>query len=70
MPRSALVLVALTIVSAVVCVTGFAVRQVGVGVSAASVTLLVTGLVLSGLTSESRRIRDAERGGGGRRVAS
>lgn len=54
-------LAVVAVVSFVVCLAGFASRQVGVGVGAASVTLLAAGGALSWLTAQGRRFRDAQR---------
>ena len=51
----------LALVSFVVCLTSFAFRQIGVGVSAASITLLAVGAALSSLSVEARRFRDGQR---------
>lgn len=56
-----LVLSVTVAVSFVICLIGFATRQIDVGLDAACVMLLASGLTLSWLTSESRRIRDAQR---------
>lgn len=61
-----LILSATVAVSFIVCLAGFAARQIGVGLGAACVMLLASGLTLSWLTSESRRIRDAQRTSGPR----
>jgi hypothetical protein len=47
-----LVLVAMALGAFVVCLASFAIRQVGVGVSAASVALLTAGAALAWLTME------------------
>jgi hypothetical protein len=56
-----LVLVAMALVAFVVCLASFAIRQVGVGVSAASVALLTAGAALAWLTMEARRVRHVQR---------
>jgi uncharacterized membrane protein YcjF (UPF0283 family) len=56
-----LLLVGLAVISFVVCLTSFAMRQTGVGVSAASISLLAVGAALSWLTTEARRVRDVQR---------
>jgi hypothetical protein len=56
-----LVVVAGAVLAFVVSVATFALGQVGVGVGAASVGLLVFGAGLSWLGMERRRVRDVER---------
>jgi len=56
-----LVLVAVAVVSFVVCLASFAIRQVGVGVGAAIVALLTAGAALAWLAMEARRVRQVER---------
>ncbi len=56
-----LLLVGLVVLSFAVCLTCFAIGQIGVGVSAASITLLAVGAALSWLTTEARRVRDVQR---------
>jgi hypothetical protein len=56
-----LVLVATAVVAFVVCLAGFAIRQVDVGVSAAIVALLTAGAALAWLTMEARRVRHVQR---------
>ena len=58
---SGLVLVAVAVVAFVICLVGFAVRQVGVGVGAAIVTLLAAGAALAWLAMEARRVRQVQR---------
>lgn len=54
-------LAAAAMVSFIVCLAGFAMRQVGVGVGAASVALLAAGGALSWRTAHARQLRDAQR---------
>lgn len=54
-------LVTLAGVAFVVCLASFALKLTGVGVTAASVTLLAAGGAMSWLTTESRRRRDVQR---------
>jgi hypothetical protein len=56
-----IVVIAAAAVVFVVGITNFALGQVGLGVAAVSVGLLVFGAGLSWLTMERRRIRQAER---------
>ena len=56
-----LVLVAAAVVAFVVCLASFAMRQVGVGVGAAIVTLLAAGASLAWLAMEARLVREVER---------
>jgi hypothetical protein len=59
--NNAIPLAAMAAVAVVVSTVAFAVRQVGLGVGAASVALLATGATLSWLSAEARRLRDAQR---------
>jgi|GEM_PF-3069176 len=61
--RSASVLLAITVVSVVVCVVSFAARQIDVGVSAASISLLAAGASLAYRSAEARRVRQLQRDG-------
>jgi hypothetical protein len=56
-----LLMAVVAVVSLVICLGGFATRQVGVGVGAASVALLAAGGTLSWLTAQGRRVRDTQR---------
>ena len=56
-----LIVVLGTVLAFVVCVTGFALGQVGMGVTTGSIGLLAFGAGLSWLAMERRRVRDAER---------
>lgn len=56
-----LVFVAVAVVAFVICLAGFAVRQVSVGVGAAIVALLGAGAALAWLTMEGRRVRQVQR---------
>jgi hypothetical protein len=56
-----LVLVVVAVVAFVICLASFAIRQVGVGVGAAIVTLLATGAALAWLAMEARRVRQVQR---------
>lgn len=58
---SGLLFVAVAAVSFLVCLASFANRQVDMGVSAASVTLLAAGASLASRASETRRIRQVQR---------
>lgn len=60
-PLAGLLLVGVAVVSFVVCLAGFAIRQIDVGVTAASVTLLAAGAALAWLAMEARRVRQVER---------
>ncbi len=55
----AIMLAALAAVAVVVSMTAFALRQVSLGVGAASAALLAIGATLSWLSAEARRLRDA-----------
>jgi hypothetical protein len=59
--RPELFLVAIAVVSFVFCVVSFAMRQIDVGVGAASVSLLATGASLSYRSAEIRRVRQVQR---------
>ena len=61
--RSALVLVAITVVSLVVSGAGFATRHIDTGISAASVSLLAAGASLAYRSTEVRRVRQLQRDG-------
>jgi protein-S-isoprenylcysteine O-methyltransferase Ste14 len=56
-----LVFVAVAAVAFVICLASFAVRQIGVGVGAATVALLAAGAALAWLTMEGRRVRQVDR---------
>jgi hypothetical protein len=56
-----LVLTAVAVVAFVICLASFAMRQVGVGVGAAIVTLLSAGAALAWLAMEARRVRQVQR---------
>jgi protein-S-isoprenylcysteine O-methyltransferase Ste14 len=56
-----LAFVAVAVVSFVVCLAGFAVRQVNVGIGAAIVALLAAGAALAWLSMEGRRVRQVQR---------
>jgi hypothetical protein len=58
---SGLVFVAVSVVSFVVCLASFAIRQIDVGVGAASVTLLAAGASLAWRASDERRARQVQR---------
>jgi protein-S-isoprenylcysteine O-methyltransferase Ste14 len=58
-----LVFVAVAVLAFVICLTSFAVREVGVGVGAAIVALLAAGAALAWLTMEGRRVRQVQREG-------
>jgi hypothetical protein len=53
----------LGVVALVVCVAGFAMKQVGVGIAAVIVALLAAGVGLAWIAMERRRVRQAEREG-------
>ena len=57
----AMLLAAMAALAVVVSMAAFAVRQASVGVGAASVALLATGVTLSWLSADARRLRDAQR---------
>jgi hypothetical protein len=61
--RSVLVLVAVTVMSLVVCVVSFATRHIDAGVSAASICLLAAGASLAYRSAELRRVRQRQRDG-------
>jgi hypothetical protein len=52
---------AVAVVAFVVCLASFAVRQVDVGIGAASVALLAAGAALAWLAMEARRVRQVQR---------
>jgi hypothetical protein len=52
---------AVAVVAFVVCLASFAVRQVDVGIGAASVALLAAGAALGWLAMEARRVRQVQR---------
>jgi membrane associated rhomboid family serine protease len=56
-----LVVVGAAVLALVVCVTNFALGEVGVGVAAAIVGLMALGAGLDWLSMDRRRIRQAER---------
>jgi hypothetical protein len=56
-----LVLVAIAVVSFVVCVASFATRHIDAGVGAASVSLLAAGASLAYRSAELRRVRQVQR---------
>jgi protein-S-isoprenylcysteine O-methyltransferase Ste14 len=56
-----LAFVAVAVVAFVVCLAGFAVRQVNVGIGAAIVALLAAGAALACLSMERRRVRQVQR---------
>jgi hypothetical protein len=56
-----LAFVAVAVVAFVVCLAGFAVRQVNVGIGAAIVALLAAGAALAWLGMEARRVRQVQR---------
>jgi hypothetical protein len=58
---SVLLFVAVSIVSFVVCLARFAIRQIDVGVGAASVMLLASGASLAWRATEARRVRQLQR---------
>jgi hypothetical protein len=58
---SGLVFVAVSVASFVVCLASFAIRQIDVGVGAASVTLLAAGASLAWRASDERRARQVQR---------
>jgi membrane associated rhomboid family serine protease len=49
------------VIALVVCITGFALDEVGIGLSAAIVGLMALGVGLDWLAMDGRRIRQAER---------
>jgi hypothetical protein len=59
--RPELFLVAIAVVSFVFCVVSFAMRQIDVGVGAASVSLLTIGASLACRSAEVRRVRQVQR---------
>ena len=59
-----LALVAVTVMSLVVCVVSFATRHIDAGVSAASICLLAAGASLAYRSAEVRRVRQRQRDGG------
>lgn len=56
-----LVVVGAAVLALVVCVTNFALGEVGVGVAAAIIGLMALGAGLDWLSIDRRRIRQAER---------
>jgi hypothetical protein len=56
-----LAFVAVAVVAFVVCLAGFAVRQVNVGIGAAIVALLAAGAALAWLAMEARGVRQVQR---------
>ena len=54
-------MVGAAVVALVVCVTNFALGEVGAGVAAAIIGLMALGAGLDWLSMDRRRIRDAER---------
>jgi hypothetical protein len=58
---SVLWFVAISVVSFVVCLASFAIRQIDVGVGAASVTLLAAGASMAWRATEARRVRQHQR---------
>jgi hypothetical protein len=58
---SGLLFVAVSVVSFVVCLASFAVRQIDAGVGAASVTLLAAGASLAWRATDARRARQLQR---------
>jgi multisubunit Na+/H+ antiporter MnhB subunit len=56
-----LAFVAVAVLAFVVCLAGFAVRQVNVGIGAAIVALLAAGAALAWLAMEARRVRQVQR---------
>ena len=56
-----LLFVAVSVVSFVVCLASFAIRQIDVGVGAASVMLLAAGASMASRATEARRIRQLQR---------
>jgi hypothetical protein len=61
--RTALVLVAITVISLVVSVAGLATRHIDAGISAASMSLLAAGASLAYRSTEVRRVRQRQRDG-------
>jgi len=58
---SVLLFVAVSVVSFVICLASFAIRQIDVGVGAASVTLLAAGASMAWRATEARRVRQLQR---------
>jgi hypothetical protein len=58
---SVLLFVAVSAVSFVVCLASFAIRQIDLGVSAASVTLFAAGASMAWRAAEARRARQVQR---------
>lgn len=56
-----ILLLAVGVVAFVVCLAGFALGQIGVGVASLVVALLAAGAGLAWLAMEGRRVRDVER---------
>jgi hypothetical protein len=56
-----LLVVGAAVIALVVCITGFALDEVGVGLSAAIIGLMAFGVGLDWLAMDGRRIRQAER---------
>ncbi|MEE6138360.1 LapA family protein [Mycobacterium sp. 050128] len=56
-----MLLVAAAVIAVVVCIAGFALDEIGIGLSAAIVGLMALGVGLDWLAMEGRRIRQAER---------
>ena len=56
-----LLFVAVSVVSFVVCLASFAIRQIDVGVGAASVMLLAAGASMASRATEARRVRQLQR---------
>ena len=56
-----LAFVAVAVVAFVVCLAGFGVRQINVGIGAAIVALLAAGAALAWLAMEARRVRQVQR---------
>ena len=68
--RTALVLVAITVISLVVSVAGLATRHIDAGISAASMSLLAAGASLAYRSTEVRRVRNVNATGTASRLES
>ncbi|CQD14078.1 UsfY protein [Mycobacterium lentiflavum] len=64
-----ILLVGAAVLALVVCITGFALDEIGIGLSAAIVGLMALGVGLDWLAMDGRRIRQAEREWFGRHPA-
>jgi len=58
---SVLLFVSVSVLSFMVCLASFAIRQIDLGVGAASVTLLAAGAAMAWRATEARRVRQVQR---------